>query len=342
MTLSAASGRRVRVSARTSNGTASSSSDYTLTHVRLSFAAGDTRKTISVRTTSDTRDESNETFYVRLSSATDATISDSRATGTIIDNDDPGSERRDAYEPRPRCGSSRRDWTFYGHLTRHDTDYFKIVCDDARGTLRAYTTGSTDTFGRFRFGDDSNANADNNDGSGVNFDVSQNGVIGTYYLEVLGTGTRPTGPYVLTIQWRPYDASDSWGSAETISVPASLPRYFSSSSDTDWFKFNIRGSRCSTVTIKSELESRLSGISAFTRTDPRMHLYLGSGSGSLITDDDDSGTGLHFNTQVLLRHGRTFYIKVTNLSSHAGPYTLKVTHVYHGSRFYCLSARPLL
>ena len=87
VTLSSAASSTVTVSYRTSNGTASSSSDYTSASGTLTFRADDTRKTISVRTTDDTRDESNETFTVRLSNASGATISDDSATGTINDND---------------------------------------------------------------------------------------------------------------------------------------------------------------------------------------------------------------------------------------------------------------
>ena len=87
VTLSPAASSTVRVNYRTSNGTASSSSDYTSASGTLTFRAGETSKTISVRTTDDTIAESNETFTVRLSSASGATIADASATGTINDND---------------------------------------------------------------------------------------------------------------------------------------------------------------------------------------------------------------------------------------------------------------
>ena len=332
VTLSPASGREVRVSYRTSSDTASSSSDYTAASGTLTFPADDTSKTIRVRTTDDSRDESDETFYVRLSGATYATISDDRATGTIRDrDDDPGATLAAAYEWPTRCGTSRNDWTFYGHLSssRGDDDYFKIVCDDARGTLRAYTTGSTDTYGEIRFGDDGVASRNDDGGASNNFDVTQRWVIGTYYIKVRGYGSGglyETGSYVLKVEWRPYDAPDRYTSAETLSLTEEkFPRHLTSGSDTDWFKFRIGGSGCSTVTIRSELDSK---VRSDFSSDPQMHLYRSPSSGLSIADDNNSGVGSQFQTSVKLRNTNTYYIKVTPYGSHSsstGPYTLVVT-----------------
>ncbi|MYD00840.1 MAG: hypothetical protein F4X06_00635, partial [Gammaproteobacteria bacterium] len=67
-----------------------SSSDYTeqTTAQTLNFAAGETSKTISVRTTQDAIDEADETFLVELSSpSTGASITRATAAGTITDDD---------------------------------------------------------------------------------------------------------------------------------------------------------------------------------------------------------------------------------------------------------------
>ena len=337
VTLSAASGRAVGVIYWTSNNSASSSTDYEWKSGTLTFQAGDTRKTISVSTTSDTHDERDETFYVRLRSATEATISDSRATGTIENDDDPGATLGSARE-LPRCGSGSSLWTFGGHLSRGDIDQFKFRCDKARGTLRAYTTGSTDTYGRLLHGNGGTAKLcepgvgteawcrDDDRGSGDNFRVSRPGTIGTYYIKVEGASRTTTGSYALKVEWRPYDAPDSWGSAENISsLPDSRPRHLTGGSDTDWFKFRIGGSGCSTVTIKSKLDST---VSSDFSSDPQMNLYRGSGSGDSIAYNDDAGGSGQFSLSVKLRNTNTYYIKVTpygGSSSSAGPYTLDVS-----------------
>src|SRR5262249_30265251 len=70
----------------TANGTAGSG-DYTGGSGTLTFATGQTSKTISVATTDDVVDENAETFFVNLSGASGAFISDDQGQGTIVDND---------------------------------------------------------------------------------------------------------------------------------------------------------------------------------------------------------------------------------------------------------------
>ena len=88
VSLSAASSRRVTVEYATSDGTATSGTDYTAESGTLTFAANETSKTVSVATTDDSVDEENETFTLTLSSPANATLGDATATGTIVDNDD--------------------------------------------------------------------------------------------------------------------------------------------------------------------------------------------------------------------------------------------------------------
>ena len=73
----------------TSNGTAIASSDYTATSGTLSFAAGETTKTISIPIINDTLIESSETLNIALSNPGRWTTigSPSTATLTIVDND---------------------------------------------------------------------------------------------------------------------------------------------------------------------------------------------------------------------------------------------------------------
>lgn len=89
VSLDAASGKPVTVNFATANGTAIAGSDYTATSGTLSFAPGETTKTISVQLNGDITDEYDETFFLNLSDATNATITDAQAVGTILDNDAP-------------------------------------------------------------------------------------------------------------------------------------------------------------------------------------------------------------------------------------------------------------
>jgi hypothetical protein len=76
------------VSYATSNGTATSGSDYQSASGTLNFAAGDTSKTFSVTILEDTAVEGSETVSLALSNATGgATIGTGAAVLTITDND---------------------------------------------------------------------------------------------------------------------------------------------------------------------------------------------------------------------------------------------------------------
>ncbi|WP_120010629.1 Calx-beta domain-containing protein [Teichococcus vastitatis] len=85
--LSAAAAGPVTVGYATANGTALSGSDYTATSSTLTFAAGETSKTVAVATTNDTAVEAAETFNFNLTDPTGATIADGNGVGTISDND---------------------------------------------------------------------------------------------------------------------------------------------------------------------------------------------------------------------------------------------------------------
>ena len=88
VTLDRAASAAVTVDYATSDGTATAGSDYTATSGTLTFAAGETAKTVSVPVLDDAHDEGSETLTLTLSNASGATIADAEATGTIT-NDDP-------------------------------------------------------------------------------------------------------------------------------------------------------------------------------------------------------------------------------------------------------------
>jgi len=83
VTLSGASSQTVLVYYATADGSATQGTDYAATSGMLSFAPGETSKTITVRVYG--RDYGGElTFYVRLSSPFNAWMSDGEGVGTIL------------------------------------------------------------------------------------------------------------------------------------------------------------------------------------------------------------------------------------------------------------------
>ena len=88
VTLSRAAAHTVTVDYATADGTASAGEDYTATSGTLTFAAGETAKTVAVPVLDDAKDEGEETFTLTVSSPSGAVIADGSATGTI-ENGDP-------------------------------------------------------------------------------------------------------------------------------------------------------------------------------------------------------------------------------------------------------------
>ena len=74
---------------KTSGGTATAGTDYTAvsTLTTLSFAAGETTKTVDVAVTADTLPEANETFNLVLSAPTGAVLADASGTATVRNDD---------------------------------------------------------------------------------------------------------------------------------------------------------------------------------------------------------------------------------------------------------------
>jgi hypothetical protein len=87
--LSAPSSQTVSCSFATANGTATAGSDYTATSGLVTFAAGEVEKPVVVLVNGDTVDETQETIFLDISNVMNATVSSSRGTGFINDDDGP-------------------------------------------------------------------------------------------------------------------------------------------------------------------------------------------------------------------------------------------------------------
>jgi probable HAF family extracellular repeat protein len=88
VTLSAAYDQAVTMSFRTVDGTANSASDYTAKNGTLTFAPGETTKTITIEVKGDNTKEANETFFVDLfGNSSNSLFTKSRGIGTILNDD---------------------------------------------------------------------------------------------------------------------------------------------------------------------------------------------------------------------------------------------------------------
>jgi hypothetical protein len=98
--LSVASGRSVSVAYTTADAGATANQDYAPRSGTLTVGAGTTQATIDVPVLDDGADEPAESFELRLSGPTSATLARAVASATIADDDEP------AAPPAPAPGSS--------------------------------------------------------------------------------------------------------------------------------------------------------------------------------------------------------------------------------------------
>ena len=110
VSLSAALANPVTVYYSTADGTAFAGSDYTaISNTELTFAPGETSKTIVVFVNGDATPEPNETFTVKLTNASGASIADSQGVGTILNDDKGKTSSLSAYSSRKTAGMARAD-----------------------------------------------------------------------------------------------------------------------------------------------------------------------------------------------------------------------------------------
>ncbi len=87
VSLSYAVNHPVTVDYTTADGTAVAGIDYAASSGTVTFEPGETNKTVTVSVLGDAIDELDETFALNLSSAANASLSDTQGTGTILDDD---------------------------------------------------------------------------------------------------------------------------------------------------------------------------------------------------------------------------------------------------------------
>ena len=149
VTLSAVSGKTVTVDYATGSGTTTAGADYTSTSGTLTFAPGETTKTVSISVIGETTYENDETILCTLSNATHATVSDAEGVGTITNDDSlPSVVVNDVQQVEGSTGTSQLSF----QVTLDHDSAFAITVDytTANGTAIAgsdyVAVGGTLTF----------------------------------------------------------------------------------------------------------------------------------------------------------------------------------------------------
>jgi hypothetical protein len=104
--LSVPSTQAVTVNFATADGTARAGADYAARSGSLSFAPGETSKTVLVPIFADSAVELTETFSLRLSGATNAQVLRSTGVASILDDDTPVTPELSIDNPRIQEGNA--------------------------------------------------------------------------------------------------------------------------------------------------------------------------------------------------------------------------------------------
>ena len=147
VSLSAAVPFPVTVKYATADGTATAGSDYTATSGTVTFAAGETSKSVSVPVIGDTVIESDETFTFNISAPTSATIDRGQRVCTIVNDDFPTLSINDVSLTEGNSGT--RPATFTISLSQAVPFPVTVNYGTANGTATAgsdyYGTNGTGT-----------------------------------------------------------------------------------------------------------------------------------------------------------------------------------------------------
>lgn len=139
VTLSAASTETITVAYATGYGTATAGSDYQAASGTLTFAPGETCKTITVLVNGDRLAEPNETFFVNLSPPTNASIAKGQGVGTILD-DEPRISISDVTKAEGR----KNHTTLFTFTVTLSAAYDQAVTISYQTTNGTATTGDGD------------------------------------------------------------------------------------------------------------------------------------------------------------------------------------------------------
>jgi len=135
--LSRVSGQPVTVRYATGNGTAAAPGDYAaLPPTTLTFAPGETSKTVTVNVRGDTVFEPNENFFLNLSNVTNAVLADAQGVATILNDESvPLLTIGDVNISEGQDGTAQA--TFAVTLSGPSSQAVSVQCATANGTATA-------------------------------------------------------------------------------------------------------------------------------------------------------------------------------------------------------------
>ena len=323
VTLSGASDRAVTVEYRTVAGTALAGTDYTAATGTLTFLAGSRREVIEVATVEDQEVESDEAFTVELRAPSGATLRDDTGTGTIIDDDtdtgtgdtlpelsiaDATAEEGETVELAVTLSKASADVVTVMYWTVGGTALAGLDYTAASGTL-TFLAGSRREVIEVETIEDELAESDEG------FTVELRAPSGATLRDDTGTGTiidddTDTGTGDALPELSIADATAEEGETvelavtlskaseeavtveyRTVGVTAEAGLDYTAASGTLTFLAGSRREVIEVATIEDELAESDEGFTVELRAPSGATLRGDTGTGTIIDDDTDTGTG---------------------------------------------------
>ena len=361
VTLSPAASETVTVTYATSvesGDTATSDDDFTAASATLTFAANETRKTITVITMEDTVFEEDETFTLTLSNVQSTglvLIADETATGTIDADIDERDDCQDGASFDTRCAMDHAELRSGSIASATDLDAWAVILDPGK-TYQIDVRGAGDPGGdnpgtladpsvvviEWDYDDNTGAYTRDERASNDNVSPTNKNARLTYthhpadqlqrvFHVVIAGVSGGTGTYTVIVRdVTPADretnnCAANHNTACSIEVGGTVTGSLSTAQDTDTWRVPLRSAKTYQVDVRG------ADSNGGTLPDPTMQLmsYDSNAIGlAQVAAADNGGTGedARLTHAVPIGGGANFYITIGGNGA-AGSYTLTVIEV---------------
>ena len=191
-----------------------------------------------------------------------------------------------------------------------DVDYFRFPVP--LGTVRVWTTGTADTYGRLSCSGGSHAKENDDGGQDGNFAIEMAVAAGRCSVRVRGGNDEATGSYVLEIALDPLpsdDHGDTPSAASVVGARSTTSGTLHRAGDVDIFR----------IDLPEEGVLRLE-----TTGDTDTVAHLASADGVLLAEDDNGGALLNARIDRWVGAG-TYFITIRGWRRATGDYALRLT-----------------
>jgi uncharacterized delta-60 repeat protein len=356
VSLSNATDEVVTVGYTTADGTATAlDNDYSATSGTLTFNSGETSKTITVVTNSDTKFETDQTFLVNLSNATNSTIATNSAIGTIVNDDArPTVSINNISQAENNTGTTA--YTFTVSLSNASEETVSVEYSTADGTATLTDNDYSAASGVITFASGEttktitvNSHGDSKFEADQTFLVNLSNATNSTIITATGTGTiinddaRPTVSMVNVSQAEGNDGSVAYAfiaslsntSDEAVSIDYATADNTATIIDGDYTATNgtlifDAGETSKTITVFAKGDSKFEADqSFFVNLSNVKHGTIsktnGMGTGTIINDDTRPTISIANVSQAEGDSGTTAYTFVVTLS-HVSDETIVVKY----------------